>query len=62
MGRETRLFDQLYNNLYVNEQGEELLNLFGRTLEADAPALLDEIAREGVALARILDFDGGEDE
>jgi len=30
VGREARLFDQLYDNLYVNEQGEELLNLFGR--------------------------------
>lgn len=62
VGREARLFDQLYNNLYVNEQGEELLNLFGRTLEADAPAMLDEIAREGVALARTLDFSADEDD
>lgn len=63
VGREAGLFDQLYNNLYVNEQGEELLNLFGRTLDADAPALLDEIAREGVALARTLDFgDADEDD
>ncbi|WP_380266746.1 hypothetical protein [Hymenobacter caeli] len=56
VSRDARLFDQLYDNLYVNEQGEELLNLFGRTLDADTPALLDEIAREGVALARALDF------
>ncbi len=62
VGRETRLFDQLYDNLYVNEQGEELLNLFGRTLDADASALLDEIAQEGVALARNLDFSADEDE
>lgn len=62
VGREARLFDQFYNNLYVNEQGEELLNLFGRTLDADAPALLDEIAQTGVALARTLNFDDDEDE
>ncbi len=62
VGREARLFDQLYDNLYVNEEGEELLNLFGRTLEADAPELLDEIARQGVALARTLDFGTDEDE
>ena len=61
VSRDARLFDQLYNNLYVNEQGEELLNLFGRTLEADAPTLLDAIAREGVALARTLDFSTDED-
>ncbi len=62
VGREARLFDQLYDNLYVNEEGEELLNLFGRTLEADAPELLDEIAQQGVALARTLDFSADEDE
>ena len=56
IGRETRLFDRLYENLYVNEEGEELLNLFGRTLDADAPVLLEEIAQEGVDLARTLDF------
>ena len=56
IGREARLFDRLYENLYVNEEGEELLNLFGRTLDADAPELLEEIAHESVALARTLDF------
>ena len=61
VGREARLFDRLYENLYVNEEGEELLNLFGRTLEADAPGLLDEIAHESVALARTLDFSHDED-
>ena len=61
MGREVRLFDRLYENLYVNEEGEELLNLFGRTLDADAPELLEEIAREGVDLARTLDFETDEE-
>lgn len=61
VGREARLFDRLYENLYVNEQGEELLNLFGRTLDADAPELLEEIAQEGVNLARTLDFETDED-
>ena len=62
VGREARLFDRLYENLYVNEEGEELLNLFGRTLEADAPVLLEEIASEAVALARTLDFGTDENE
>ena len=62
IGREARLFDRLYENLYVNEEGEELLNLFGRTLDADAPNLLEEIAQEGVELARTLDFSSDEDE
>lgn len=62
IGRDARLFDQLYENLYVNEQGEEVLNLFGRTLEADAPAVLDAVARDGVNLARTLDFSDDEEE
>ncbi|MDB5233465.1 MAG: hypothetical protein JWR44_458 [Hymenobacter sp.] len=62
VGREARLFDRLYENLYVNEEGEELLNLFGRTLDADAPELLEAVAQEGVNLARTLDFSADEDE
>ncbi len=62
VGREARLFDRLYENLYVNEEGEELLNLFGRTLDADAPALLEDVAQEAVDLARTLDFSPDEDE
>ena len=62
VGRDARLFDRLYENLYVNEEGEELLNLFGRTLDADAPELLEEIAHEGVALARTIDFSAEEGE
>jgi hypothetical protein len=62
ISRDAKLFDRLYENLYVNEEGEELLNLFGRTLDADAPALLEEIAQEGVELARTLDFPADEDE
>lgn len=61
VGREAKLFDRLYENLYVNEEGEELLNLFGRTLDADAPELLEEVAQEAVDLARTLDF-SAEDE
>jgi hypothetical protein len=56
IGSETKRFDRLYQNLYVNEEGEELLNLFGRTLEADAPEELDAVAAEAVELARTLDF------
>ncbi|MBF9238214.1 hypothetical protein I2I05_12490 [Hymenobacter sp. BT683] len=62
VGREAKLFDRLYENLYVNEQGEELLNLFGRTLDADAPQLLEEVAQEAVDLARTLDFSEEEED
>ena len=61
VGRDAKLFDRLYENLYVNEEGEELLNLFGRTLDADAPELLEEIAQESVDLARTLDFETDEE-
>lgn len=57
MEREARLFDELYNNLYVNEEGEELFNLFARTLEADRPELLTEVIAEAVALVPHLDFE-----
>lgn len=56
ISRDAKLFDSLYSNLYVNEEGEELLNLFARTLEADAPELLEEVALEAVDVARNLDF------
>ena len=62
VGREARLFDRLYENLYVNEEGEELLNLFGRTLDADAPELLEVIAQEAVDLARTIDFSPEEED
>ena len=62
ISRDARLFDQLYTDLYVNEEGEELLNLFGQTLEADAPEVLDEVAQQGVELARTLDFNDDEAE
>lgn len=62
ISREAKMFDRLYENLYVNEEGEELLNLFGRTLDADAPEALQEVAVEGVDLARNLDFSDEENE
>jgi len=62
VGREARRFDRLYENLYVNEEGEELLNLFGRTLDADAPELLEAIAQEAVDLARTIDFSPEEED
>ena len=62
MAREARLFDELYNNLYVNEDGEKLFNLFARTLDADAPELLTAVINEAVALVPHLDFERDDDE
>ena len=62
IGREAKLFDQIYTNLYVNDEGETLLDLFARTLDADAPSLLAQVQQEAVDLARTLDFEAEEDE
>lgn len=62
IGKENKLFDQIYTNLYVNEEGEALLDLFARTLDADAPDFLGQVEAEAVDLARELDFRPNEDE
>ena len=62
IGREAKLFDQLYTNLYVNDEGEALLDLFARTLDADSPALLGAVQAEAVEVARELDFEADTDD
>jgi hypothetical protein len=56
MHKEARTFERLYTNLYVNEEGEQLLNLFERTLDADSKPLLDGVINDATLLARELDF------
>ncbi|RYU79957.1 hypothetical protein [Hymenobacter persicinus] len=60
--RDAKLFERLYTNLYVNEDGELLLNLFERTLDADTQPLMDEAIGEALAVAGELDFTRDEDE
>jgi hypothetical protein len=55
--KESKLFDQIYTNLYVNDEGEALLDLFAHALDADAPDLLAQVTDEAVDQARELDFD-----
>jgi hypothetical protein len=62
IGHEAKLFDQLYTNLYVNDDGEDLLDLFARTLDADTPALLEAVQNEAVDVARDLDFETEDDD
>ena len=62
IGKENKLFEQIYTNLYVNDEGEALLDLFARTLDADAPDLLAQVQAEAVALARELNFEREPDE
>ena len=62
IGREAKLFDAVYTNLYVNDEGETLLDLFARTLDADAPELLAQVEAEAVSVARELNFEREEED
>ena len=62
IGKENKLFEQIYTNLYVNDEGEALLDLFARTLDADAPDFLGQVEAEAVDLARELDFESANDD
>jgi hypothetical protein len=61
ISKENKLFEQIYTNIYVNDEGEALLDLFARTLDADAPDLLAQVEDEAVDLARSLDFEREEE-
>ena len=54
--RDAKLFEKLYTNLYVNDDGEMLLDLFERTLDADSRELMDQVIDEALAGAADLDF------
>jgi hypothetical protein len=62
MHKEVKTFERLYTNLYVNEEGEQLLNLFERALDADSKPLLDGVISDATLLARELDFTREDDE
>ncbi|MDU0371100.1 hypothetical protein ACFPAF_11890 [Hymenobacter endophyticus] len=54
--KDAATFERLYTNLYVNEEGEQLLHLFERTLDADSQPLMDDVIREALRLGPKLDF------
>ncbi|UOQ65267.1 hypothetical protein [Hymenobacter volaticus] len=60
--KDAKLFDKFYTNLYVNEEGEQLLHLFERTLDADTKPLMDEVIHEALALIPELDFNHDEED
>lgn len=60
--KDAKLFERLYTNLYVNEEGEQLLHLFERTLDADTKPLMDEVINEALALISELNFDHDDDD
>lgn len=62
MHKEAKLFERLYSNLYVNDEGEQLLGLFERALNADSEPQMQAVISEALELAHELDFTRDEDE
>ncbi|ALD20309.1 hypothetical protein [Hymenobacter sp. DG25A] len=60
--RDAKAFERLYTNLYVNDEGELLLQLFEMTLDADSKQRMDEVIAEALALLPELDFSHHADE
>ncbi|SIT92703.1 hypothetical protein [Pontibacter indicus] len=51
------LFDNLYHEIFVNEQREHLLALFEQTLDATSKEELDDLILEGLEALQDIDFD-----
>jgi hypothetical protein len=61
--KEAQRFERLYTDLYVNSEGEQLLHLFERTLDADSLPMMAGVIEEAADLVAELDFDAtGHDE
>lgn len=54
------LFDNLYHEIFVNEEREHLLALFEQTLDATAKEELDELILEGLEAIQSIDFDAAQ--
>ncbi len=54
VGGEADVFERLYTDLYVNDDGEAVLLLFERTLHADTRRELDQCLSEAAHLAEII--------
>ncbi|WP_051359876.1 hypothetical protein [Adhaeribacter aquaticus] len=50
INKDMKAFDNLYKDLYINDEGEMLLGLFERTLNADSKRELDQIIAESLKL------------
>jgi len=48
INKSIKAFDRLYQDLFINEEGEMLLGLFERTLSADSKRELDSIMAEAL--------------
>ena len=55
-------FDNLYHEIFVNEQREQLLGLFEQTLDAGSKEELDELIFEGLELMQQVDWEANAEE
>ena len=60
--KESKIFDKLFQNLYTNTEGEMILDLFARTLEADSRKEMNQIVKETLQALENLDFPEEEEE
>ena len=51
------VFDNLYHEIFVNEEREHILGLFEATLDASSKEELDELMLEGLELLTAIDFE-----
>lgn len=51
------VFDNLYHEIFVNEEREHILGLFEATLDANSKEALDELILEGLELLTAIDFE-----
>ncbi|MBB6612210.1 hypothetical protein H7F15_14260 [Pontibacter sp. Tf4] len=51
------VFDNLYHEIFVNEERQQILALFEATLDAGAKEELDELMIEGLELLTAIDFE-----
>ncbi|MBF8962043.1 hypothetical protein I0P70_02190 [Pontibacter sp. FD36] len=56
------LFDNLYHEIFVNEQREHLLAMFEQTLDATSKEEIDELILEGLEVLQDIDFEAAHHE
>jgi alpha-beta hydrolase superfamily lysophospholipase len=54
------LFDNLYHEIFVNEQREHLLAMFEQTLDATSKEEIDELILEGLETLQNIDFEAAQ--
>ncbi|KAA9338282.1 hypothetical protein F0P96_05440 [Hymenobacter busanensis] len=60
--KDAQRFEKLYTNLYVNDEGGQLLELFEETLSADTEPAMSHVIDDAAELISTLDFDAAHDE